>query len=225
MAGDGTDCSRSTSTPWWVASATMEGSTHIAAGEFRSWITQTRNALATGAGADVPCGSCTACCRSSQFILIAPDDPARGFIDERILVPAVGLPRGFSVMGYAANGHCPQLVDDRCTIYEHRPTTCRTYDCRVFPASGIWPDGESKVELTARARKWRFDLSDGGRALLEATQRAGTHLHQNRSQLFGDHPPEPTQLAAMAIAVHTLFLGDDVPSDDELHQALRQTKR
>lgn len=203
----------------------MADSTDIAAGEFSSWIAETRNGLATNAGAEVPCGSCTACCRSSQFILIGPDDPARGLIDERLLVPAVGLPRGFSVMGYDANGHCPQLVDDRCTIYEHRPTTCRTYDCRVFAASGIWPDGGTKVEISARARRWRFELSDDGSVLLEATQRAGTHLHENRSQLFGDHPPEPTQLAAMAIAVHTLFLGDDVPTDDELRHTLRDIER
>ena len=34
-------------------------------------------------------------------------------------------------------GHCPMLVDGRCSIYEHRPRTCRTYDCRVFPAAGL----------------------------------------------------------------------------------------
>ena len=35
-------------------------------------------------------------------------------------------------MGYDERGHCPMLVDGDCSIYEHRPRTCRTYDCRVF---------------------------------------------------------------------------------------------
>ena len=29
------------------------------------------------------------------------------------------------------------LVDGRCSIYEHRPRTCRTYDCRIFTATGL----------------------------------------------------------------------------------------
>ncbi len=202
----------------------MDGSSPLDAGDFTSWVAETLTAISEDASADVPCGSCTACCRSSQFVLIEPEDLARNHIDAELLVAAIGLPSGFHVMGYDENGHCPMLVDDRCSIYENRPRTCRTYDCRVFPASGVWPAAGTKVEITARARRWRFELDDHGTRVFAATQRAGTHLHTRRLQLFGEHPPEPTQLAAMAVAAHELFLDDNAPTDDELRHHMRNTK-
>lgn len=202
----------------------MDDSSPLDAGDFTSWVAETLTAHSENASADVPCGSCNACCRSSQFVLIEPEDPARHHIDSTLLVPAIGLPSGFHVMGYDERGHCPMLVDDSCSIYEHRPQTCRTYDCRVFPASGIWPDAGAKVEITARARRWRFELDDHGTRVFAATERAGTHLQARCSQVFGDHPPEPTQLAAMAVAAHELFLDDNAPTDDELLDHLRNTR-
>ena len=47
------------------------------------------------------------------------------------------MPKGNMLLGYDENGHCPMLIDDKCSIYEHRPITCRSYDCRIFPAAGI----------------------------------------------------------------------------------------
>ena len=69
--------------------------------------------------------------------------------------PAPGLPKGHVVMGYDEHGRCPMLGDDGCTIYEHRPRTCRTYDCRVFAATGVGPDA-SQPAIAARVRRWRF---------------------------------------------------------------------
>jgi Fe-S-cluster containining protein len=48
------------------------------------------------------------------------------------------------------------LSDQGCTIYEHRPRTCRTYDCRVFPAAGVFPDEPEKSLVAERARQWQF---------------------------------------------------------------------
>src|SRR6187399_1589388 len=112
----------------------------VDAGGFASWIDSLRLALRGEADADVPCGSCTACCTSAQFVHIGPDETdALAHIAPELLVAAPGRPRGHVVLGYDERGHCPMLVDGACSIYEHRPRTCRTYDCRVFPAAGLEP--------------------------------------------------------------------------------------
>jgi Fe-S-cluster containining protein len=113
----------------------------IPGGEFTAWLANMRAAIAGKQDSKVPCGTCTACCTSSQFVHIGPDETdTLAHIDARLLFPAPRMPRGHVVMGYDERGHCPMLIDDVCSIYEHRPRTCRTYDCRVFPAAGIEPD-------------------------------------------------------------------------------------
>ncbi len=199
----------------------MTDQTPTHAGDYMTWTSETLTSLAGRADADVPCGSCTACCRSSQFILIEPGEPARSHIDPGLLAAAAGLPAGFDVMGYDEHGHCPMLVDERCSIYEYRPRTCRTYDCRVFPAAGIWPEQGTKVEITNRARSWRFEFDDSGMRASWATRKAGAYLRERQIELFGDDPPEATQLAAMAVAAHELFVGGDTPAIDDVRGKLR----
>jgi Fe-S-cluster containining protein len=127
------------------------------AGDFGTWLTQTRVALKGEADADVPCDGCTACCTSSQFVHIEPDEiDTIAHIPSDLLFPAPRLPLGNFVLGYDERGHCPMLIDGMCSIYEHRPRTCRVYDCRVYAAAGVEPDDERKVEITKRVRQWRF---------------------------------------------------------------------
>src|ERR671913_1128381 len=116
-----------------------------------------RAALEGTADADVPCGTCTACCTASQFVHIAPDErDTLAHIPKALLFPAPRLPAGHVLMGYDERGHCPMLRDGACTIYAHRPRTCRTYDCRVFPAAGLAP-ARVQVEIARRSARWRFD--------------------------------------------------------------------
>ena len=131
--------------------------------------------------ADVPCDGCTACCTSSQFVHIGPDETdTLVHIPPELLFPAPRMSRGHVVLGYDERGHCPMLVDDRCTIYQHRPRACRTYDCRIFAATGVDPadDGPTKAEVAARVARWRFDTADpADRELhddLRAAAREGT---------------------------------------------------
>src|SRR5664280_1492290 len=106
------------------------------AGDFSPWLASINGALRGEHGSDVPCGDCTACCTSSQFIHIEPDElDTLAQVPSELLFPAPRLPDGHVLMGYDERGHCPMLVDDRCSIYEHRPRTFRVYDCRVFAAS------------------------------------------------------------------------------------------
>ena len=127
------------------------------AGEFSSWLAGMQAALRGERGSDVPCDGCTACCTSSQFIHIGPDEiDTIAHIPAELLFPAPRLPRGHVLMGYDERGHCPMLIDGACSIYEHRPMTCRTYDCRVFPAAGVELDDDDKALIARRASRWRF---------------------------------------------------------------------
>ena len=132
--------------------------TVLDAGDFSTWLRDMRAALRGERGAEVPCAGCNACCRSSQFVHVEPDEhDALAHIPRELLFPAPGLPRGHRVLGYDQDGRCPMLVDDRCSIYDHRPRACRTYDCRIFAATGI----EADDELVARGvARWRFTFAD-----------------------------------------------------------------
>jgi Fe-S-cluster containining protein len=131
----------------------------IAAGPFSEWLDGMLRALRGEGVSDVPCGGCTACCTSSQFVHIEPDErETLARIPAELLFPAPGLPSGNVLLGYDERGHCPMLVDDQCSIYEHRPHTCRIYDCRIFPATGIDVDDAAQSAVARRARRWRFDF-------------------------------------------------------------------
>ncbi len=146
----------------------------IDAGEFGTWLTGMRAALAGEADSDVPCGTCTACCRSRQFVHVEPgDDRALAVIPPELLFPAPGLPSGHYVMGYDQDGACPMLVDDRCTIYADRPRACRVFDCRMFAALGRVNDDTPLI--AERIRAWRFSyVDDRTREHADAIRAAGT---------------------------------------------------
>jgi hypothetical protein len=74
------------------------------------------------------------------------------------------------------------LSDQGCTIYEHRPRTCRTYDCRVFPAAGVFPDEPEKVLITERARQWQFSYAeDADQALHQQVLAAAAAVRRSES--------------------------------------------
>jgi Fe-S-cluster containining protein len=130
----------------------------LEAGELEAWLAGMHAALEGARDADVPCDGCTACCSSSQFVHIEPDETdTLAHIHAALRFPAPGRPAGHVLLGYDEHGRCPMLGDHGCTIYEHRPRTCRTYDCRVFTATGVEPDA-SQPAITARVRRWRFEV-------------------------------------------------------------------
>jgi len=181
----------------------------LAAGEFSAWLADVRAAIRSGGAMDVPCGTCTACCTGSQFVHVGPDETdALAHIPAELLFPAPGLPDGHVVLGYDDRGHCPMLVDGRCSIYDHRPRTCRTYDCRVLVAAGFADDEDVPVEISRRATRWRFDHREESAPMEQAAvERAATFLADHPEAL----PPEAgrpslTRLAALAIEVADLFV-------------------
>lgn len=177
-----------------ATSASADGD-ELAAGGFAEWLAGMRRALAGEQDAGVPCGGCTACCRSSQFVHIGPDETdTLAHIPARLLFRAPRLPAGHMVLGYDQQGRCPMLGEDGCTIYDHRPRTCRTYDCRVFPATGVEPE-PSQPLIAQRSRRWRFELcSAADRDAAAAVRAAAVSLEQ------AERPPaNRTQLAVRAI--------------------------
>ena len=181
----------------------------LAAGGFSAWMVEVQGAIRGERSADVPCGECTACCTSSQFIHIAPDEAdALAHVPAALLFPAPRLPRGHVLLGYDEQGQCPMLIDNTCSIYEHRPRTCRTYDCRVFPAAGVEIDDNDKVLIARQARRWRFSFpSQSDRNQREAVGAAALYLQENRQLLpAAVVPASTTQLAVLAVEIHDAFL-------------------
>jgi Fe-S-cluster containining protein len=205
----------------------------LPAGRFSSWLRRTRSAQIKENGADVPCGECNACCRSYYFIPIRPEETqALARIPGELLVAAPGLPEGHVVLGYDEKGRCPMLIDDQCSIYEHRPLTCRNYDCRIFPAAGIAAGDEGKAPITQRIRRWKFSYPTPRDRNQHIAVQAAARFLRERGECFpaGVVPSDSTQLAILAIKVYDVFLkskGESgkagrVSSDLKVAEAVRE---
>src|SRR4051794_37683655 len=73
----------------------------VDAGDLTTWLTQIDGVLRDGDEADVPCGECTACCTSSQFVHIEPDElDTLAHVPKALRFPAPGRPPGHVVLGY-----------------------------------------------------------------------------------------------------------------------------
>lgn len=177
----------------------------VAAGPFTVWLGTIGPALRGEGESDVPCGTCTGCCTSSQFVLVTPEDvAARSAIPAELLFPAPFLP-GSHLLPYDAKGRCPMLGERGCTIYAERPMTCRTYDCRIFPAAGVAAD---KPAIAERARRWEFEHPTPGdltahEAVMTAARWLGSHADLLPEEV---RPPHPTALAVLAVQIHSHFL-------------------
>ena len=191
------------------------GDADLDAGGFSSWMVQMQGALRGEHDSDVPCDGCTACCTSHQFVHIGPQETETlSHIPRELLFPAPRLPRGHMLLGYDGRGHCPMLIDNRCSIYDHRPLTCRTYDCRVFPAAGVEPTDDDKVLIAERARRWRFSFPEqAGRDQLGAVRAAAAFLSDHPDLLPDGAATSTTQLAVHAVEVHGAFLRHDDETD------------
>jgi uncharacterized protein len=180
-------------------------------GEFSAWLRRTRVVLREQHEADVPCGECSACCATSHFVHVGPEE-ARTLarIPRELLFPAPGLPAGNVLLGYDEQGRCPMLEDDgRCSIYEQRPLTCRTYDCRVFAAAGIATDRDP---ITRRARRWKFSHPTRDDCdQLVAVRSAARFVRERAERLPAAVPRDSVHVALLAIRVCEVFLehGDE----------------
>jgi uncharacterized protein len=172
---------------------------------FGAWLRATLDTLLRDAPADVPCGACNACCRTFHQLHIRPGEKrARRRLPREFLTVARGLPPGYLLLGYTESGACPVLVDGRCTIYEDRPLVCRTYDCRLYAATGVEPD---RADIAAQVRRWRFAYPEPeDRELQEAVLAALAFIRRTPPCLPGEAARhQPIRLATLAVVAHELF--------------------
>jgi uncharacterized protein len=73
--------------------------------------------------AQVPCGTCRACCTHDRIFLGPLDDP-RAF--------RWHLEGGYPVIDRQPDGRCVYLGDGGCTIHDRAPQICRRMDCRIL---------------------------------------------------------------------------------------------
>jgi len=175
---------------------------------------------------DVPCGECRGCCTSSLFIHVRPDESETlAVIPARLLVRAPGRPRGHTLLGFAEDGSCPMFKAQACSIYAHRPRTCRDYDCRMFAAAGI-DAGDGKDVINERVRAWEFSYeSDAEQRAHDAVRAAAAFIQEERDSFPGGAAPtSPDQIAVLALKVYELFL-EQTRSVTELANAIVAASR
>jgi Fe-S-cluster containining protein len=209
----------------------------LPAGCFSSWLRRLRRSLIKENGVDVPCGDCNACCKSSYFIHIRPEETQTQTqtltrIPRGLLFAAPGLPMGNVLLGYDEHGRCPMLIDDQCSIYEHRPQTCRNYDCRIFTAAGIAAGDDDKALITGRIRYWKFSYpTKHDRDQHAAVQAAAMFLREHAVCFPAGVLSNSSQLAILAIKVYDVFLkyndesgkAGDLASDIEIAKVIMET--
>ena len=190
----------------------------VAAGPFGTWLAQARASLRGDVGADVPCGDCVGCCVSSYYIPVRPEDKAAlALIPAQHLVQAEGSPQGNLLMDYLPDGTCPMLKAGKCSIYDHRPQTCRDYDCRIFAAAGIDAGGPDKAVINERVRQWQFTYPTvTDRVAHDAVRAAASFISKSAASLPGVRfPKAPTGMAVLAIKVYEVFLDPDIQAKTE----------
>lgn len=179
----------------------------IRAGRFSVWLHAIMQALEQGTPMHVPCGECAACCISSYFIHIGPEEHrALAAVPADILFPAPGLPQGHTVLGFDEHGQCPLFRAGECSIYAQRPRTCRLYDCRIFAATGIFP-GDDKPLVTRQSRRWTFEfITAEDNDMFAAVRNAAGFLRDHKG-LFpsGFIPRDATRRAVLAVFLYGLF--------------------
>jgi hypothetical protein len=103
------------------------------------------------------------------------------------------------------------LIADACSIYEHRPLTCRNYDCRIFAAAGITAGDDAKARNPQRMRRWKFSYPTQRDRDQHSAVKAVARFLRKRAECFpaGVVPSTVTQLAILAIKVYDIFLKDN----------------
>jgi len=180
--------------------------------------------------ADVPCDGCVGCCVSFYAIALRPVDKAAlsAVPDRHLRLPVDG---GLAYMGYRDDGTCPMLEAGRCTIYADRPQTCRDYDCRIYAATGLLPDGHRPV-IEERVLEWRFDFStEEEMRQSEALRRAACFIREHGA-LFppGIRAESAAAVAVLAVKVWPLFRnekggGSEEPSPEEQTRRVLEAAR
>jgi Fe-S-cluster containining protein len=168
------------------------------AGPFSDWLELTRKAIDTGGVVDVPCGSCSACCCSGFFITVCMNETETLENIPGNLLKSIPGVRGTQYMECEPHGRCRLLREGLCSIYEYRPLSCRTFDCRIFAATGILPNRNEQSPINQRIKSWRFSyptLRD--RELQKSLHLAATYLLKVRETGLWEGSSENNRITAL----------------------------
>lgn len=133
-------------------------------------VTLWRDAIATGGGVPVACGSCTACCRSGMSVTLTEDEALR--------LPHIRKEDGKPRLAHVGRD-CSQIDQQtgQCAIYETRPIACRQYDCRVIYLSGMRNIGAGE-EMNERLNEWRTEVqTEADAGVIAAMWMHARHFH------------------------------------------------
>ena len=101
---------------------------------------------------EVFCDTCTACCQSSQLLLLHPEqgDDVPSYQVQTVTESTSGA----TIYALAADeqGRCVYLGECGCTIYHRRPLLCRSFDCRKHYLILPRQDRDNLVKLTLSSR-------------------------------------------------------------------------
>lgn len=191
----------------------MNTSPYKPAGDFGAWLVAMRAVLRNERVADVPCDGCVGCCVSSYAIALRPSDTvALVEVPARYLrLPVDG---GLAYMGHREDGTCPMLESGRCAIYADRPQTCRDYDCRIYAATGLLPDGERPV-IRQRVEEWHFAVATTEAAAQLAALRRAAAFIREYAGLFPATARLTSTSAIAVLAVKTWQLFADESASHE----------
>jgi hypothetical protein len=147
-------------------------------------------AVANGGGtvaANVPCGACNACCWYGRTDVDLRKEKPEDIVHLELFEDEHG---GY-YLAHREDGACFHLdADGRCTVWEHRPEVCRSYDCRAFGLAGLAPSSGQGQRMPA----WRFPLRTPlDRAILLAAQVAAAPYVQ--AHFNGTAMPDGNMLA------------------------------
>jgi Fe-S-cluster containining protein len=116
----------------------------------------------------VPCGTCSACCRS--VVAVRPDRGDNPADYECAINVDISAPNRLATLSLnrKPDGSCYALIRGRCSIWEKRPYTCRTFDCRKMFAMFTKDERRGLI----RDRYFTRDIFEAGKQRLHTLPEA-----------------------------------------------------
>jgi hypothetical protein len=147
--------------------------------------------------ADVPCGTCTACCWYGRTDVKVAEEKAEDLAHMEIERDERG-----AFLKHRADGACIHLgKSGGCTIHAHRPRVCRDYDCRVMSLAGLTP----LVRKDHCAPLWDFPVRTlQDKAILFAARTASVPYMEAANQ--GKPDPPGNVLTNILKGIHDNYL-------------------
>lgn len=135
--------------------ATGKTETARAAGDLMGVLSDVRRMAEAGARGDytiparVPCDGCTACCHYARVDVHPHQETPESLAVLDLVEDAEGLS-----LRKREDGACVHLGPAGCTVYAHRPHSCRAYDCRLYALTGML----DSYDGGRHQPRWIFDL-------------------------------------------------------------------